>query len=182
MTVGDEFGAPPAERVVARLRRHARRLFWPSLVLIVACGGAGYLGFVLTAPWATVAWIGAGVVTVLFFLLPLLSWLATRYTITTRRIVLITGLFVRQRREVLHSRGYSVTLRRSWLQAMFGSGTVIIGGSGQQEMLRLRDIPHAVLVTEALHDLMENSQRSYAPWSDTVVTPRPPTASATDEL
>ena len=34
--------AQPPERVIARLRSNARRLFWPSLVLILAAGAVGY--------------------------------------------------------------------------------------------------------------------------------------------
>jgi hypothetical protein len=63
---------------------------------------------------------------------------------------------------LLHSRGYTVTLRTSWLQSLFRSGTIVIGGVDQKAVAQLRDVPRAEVVTEALHDLMENSQRLYA--------------------
>jgi uncharacterized membrane protein YdbT with pleckstrin-like domain len=161
MALTDGYGVPPAERVVARLRRHARRLFWPSLALIVICGAAAYFGFVFHG-WVG-ALIGAGglILAVLLFALPLLGWLTTRYTITTRRLVVRTGLFVRERRELLHSRGYTVTVRTSWLQSLFRSGTVIIGGADEKTVARLSDVPHAEIVVEALHDLIENSRQLY---------------------
>ena len=42
-----EFAEPgaDAERVIARLRPHARALFWPSLLLIAGIGG--WLGYLL---------------------------------------------------------------------------------------------------------------------------------------
>ena len=45
-------------------------------------------------------------------LLPFLAWLTRRTTITTRRIILRSGVFARVRRELLHSRGYDVVVRR----------------------------------------------------------------------
>lgn len=161
MALTDGYQVPPTERVVARLRRHARHLFWPSLALIVVCGAAGYFGSMLGG-WPGIAiWAVAAVLAVLVFVLPLLSWLTTRYTITTRRLIVRGGLFVRERRELLHSRGYTVTLHTSWLQGAFRSGTIVIEALDQKTVARLRDVPRATIVTEALHDLMENSQRSY---------------------
>ena len=37
-------------------------------------------------------------------LLPFLAWLTRRATITTRRLILRSGIFVRVREEVLHNR------------------------------------------------------------------------------
>lgn len=84
---------------------------------------------------------------------PLLAWLARNYTITTRRTV----VFVRLRREVLHSRVRSVTMRATWLQSLFRSGDLEADLGGDQEVV-LRDVPGAVLVQEVLHDLIEASR------------------------
>ncbi|WP_051143255.1 PH domain-containing protein [Humibacter albus] len=161
MALSDGFAVPPAERVVARLRRHVRRMFWPSIALFAICGVAAYFSFVYSGWLSMVIWAAAGLLAVLLFLLPLLGWLSTRYTVTTRRLIIRTGLFVRERRELLHSRGYTVTVRTSWLQSMFRSGTVVIGAADEKAIARLRDVPHVNVVTDALHDLMENSQRLY---------------------
>jgi uncharacterized membrane protein YdbT with pleckstrin-like domain len=148
--------AAPAERVIARLRPHARVLFWPSLVLIAVAGATGYYGGTFSEAWQnTAVYSAAGVVVLLLFLFPLIAWLSKRYTITTRRIILRTGFFVRQRREVLHSRGYNVTLKRSWLQSAFRSGNLVID-SGLEAPIVLGDIPRAKAVQAALGDLVEN--------------------------
>ena len=150
-------GAQDPERVVARLRPHGRALFWPSLVLIATAGALGYFQSSFTEPWQTIALFGGGALIILFlWFLPLLAWLGERYIITTRRIILRTGFFVRMRQELLHSRGYDVTVRKNGLQSMFGSGDVLIN-TGLDRPVVLKDVPSANLVQSALHDLMEKS-------------------------
>jgi uncharacterized membrane protein YdbT with pleckstrin-like domain len=86
----------------------------------------------------------------------LMSWLGKRYVITTRRIILRTGFFVRVRQELLHSRGYDVTVRQNGLQSVFRSGNVLVN-TGLDQPVVLKDVPGADLVQAALHDLMEKS-------------------------
>jgi uncharacterized membrane protein YdbT with pleckstrin-like domain len=145
------------EVVVARLRSHARALFLPSLVLIADVGAVAYFAGTFPEDWQNWAVVGAGVlVGILFFVVPLLAWLGRNYTLTTRRIVLRQGLLVRTRQELLHSRGYDVTVRKAGLQLIFGSGDVLIN-TGLERPVMLRDVPGADLVQAALHDLMEKS-------------------------
>ncbi len=152
----------PSERVIARLRPHARRLFWPSLLFVVICGAVGYFAGTFPEVWENVAvLIGGALLVLLIWLLPLFGLLARRYVITTRRIVVSHGLFVRVRQELLHSRGYDVTVRKAGLQAMFGSGDVIIN-TGLEHPVVLSDVPGADLVQSALHDLMEKNANPIA--------------------
>jgi len=145
------------EAIVARLRPHARVLFWPSLALLVVIAATGYFFGSFAPAWANIAVLAGGVVlTIALFLVPLVSWLGRSYTITTRRIVLRSGLAVRTRQELLHSRGYDVTVRQNGLQQIFGSGDVLIN-TGLDRPVVLRDIPSAALVQSALHELMERS-------------------------
>lgn len=150
--------AQPPERVIARLRSNARRLFWPSLVLILAAGAVGYFAGRITEVWEVVLlWSAAAAVLLLFFLLPLAAWLSRRYTITTRRLIIRHGFFVRVRQELLHSRGYDVAIRRTWLQSLFRSGDVLIN-SGLEHPVVLKDVPKADQVRRALSELMDHSQ------------------------
>jgi membrane protein YdbS with pleckstrin-like domain len=153
-------GSPvaPTEQVVARLRPHARVLFWPSIALIAVCAAVGYFGGSFDATWANLSvFAGGALLVLLLFLLPLISWLSKRYTITTRRIIVRRGFFVRVRQELLHSRGYDLAVSKTWLQSMFRSGNITID-SGVEHPVVLRDVPKANAVQSALHDLMENSQ------------------------
>jgi uncharacterized membrane protein YdbT with pleckstrin-like domain len=162
--MSDETGptSPEAERVIASLRPHARALFWPSLVLIASVGAGFYFAGQFAEDWQNWLVVGAAVgAIVLLWLLPTLAWLAKRYVITTRRIVLRHGLFVRTRQELLHSRGYDLTVRKNAVQSMFRSGNVEIN-TGLEHPVVLRDIPRADLVQAALHDLMESNQSMVA--------------------
>lgn len=139
------------------LRPHGRVLFWPTVVLIGSLGATTYFFGRFAEVWQNIALVAAGAFLVLvLWLLPLLAWLGRRYTITTRRIVLRKGFFVRVRQELLHSRGYDITVRKNALQSMFGSGDVQIN-TGLEHPVVLRDVPNADLVQSALHDLMERS-------------------------
>lgn len=149
--------APPVERIVARLRPHARVLTWPTVLLVGICAVTGYFLGSLPEQWHNLLLAaGAGVAIFCLCLLPFVTWLKRRYTITTRRIIFRHGVFVSTRQELLHSRGYDVTLRQTWLQSLFGSGDVRIS-SGQEHPLVLRDIPNATLVQQVLNDLSEAS-------------------------
>lgn len=148
------------EVVVARLRPHIRALFWPTVLLVGVAAALGFASGQLIERWQVIAALGvAAVVIVAGWLLPLCSWLARNYTITTRRIVLRSGIFVRVRQELLHSRGYDVTVRQHSLQSLFGSGDVLIN-TGLDRPVVLHDVPAADVVQAALHDLMERNQHS----------------------
>lgn len=153
---------PVREAVVARLRSHGRAMFWPSVLLVAVAVAVGYFGGSFPEAWQNLAVIGGGaLLAIVGFVLPLCSWLARNYTITTRRIVLRHGVFVRTRQELLHSRGYDVTVRKNSVQSMFGSGDVVVHASAERPIV-LRDVPSADLVQSALGDLMEGAQSRLA--------------------
>lgn len=146
------------ERIVASLRRHGRAMFWPSMLLFAVSFAVAYLTGRFSEPWqnwATAA--GGGLLVLLFWLLPLLRWLSCRYVITTRRIVVRGGLFVRTRQEMLHSRGFDVTVRQGALQRLVKSGDVLIN-TGLDRPVVLADTPAAQLVQSTLHDLAERDR------------------------
>jgi len=145
------------EVVVARLRPHARVMFWPSVALLAVCAGAGYLGGRFEADWQNQLVLAlAGLAIVLLWLVPLLVWMGRHYVITTRRIILRRGLLVRTRQELLHSRGYDLTVRKNGVQSLFRSGDVLIN-SGLDRPIVLWDVPGADLVQSTLHDMMEQN-------------------------
>ena len=150
------------ETVVARLRPHVRALFWPTVALLAVVAAGAYFTGQFDELWLNlVIALTAGIVVIVAWLVPLLAWLGRNYTITTRRIVMRSGFIVRVRQELLHSRGYDVTVRKGALQSLFGSGDVIIN-SGLDRPVVLRDVPDADLVQEAMHDLMERNASQVA--------------------
>lgn len=149
--------AQPVERVVARIRRHGRILVVPTVLFIAVTGVATYAAAALREPWQQLAIAGIAMLAVLVFsFLPFLAWLTRRTTITTRRIILRSGVFVRVRQELLHSRGYDVSVRRTWAQSAFGSGDVRIN-TGHDRPVVLKDVPRPRAVQAALQELMEDA-------------------------
>ncbi len=143
------------EVVIARVRPHARVLFWPSLVLIAVSAGYGFFGSRFDESWQNIVVLCvSGLLVIVGWLLPLLSWLARNYTITTRRLVLRSGVFVRVRQELLFSRAFDVTVRQAGLQALFRSGDVLVS-LGRDGRLVMKDVPSADLIQQTLHDLIE---------------------------
>ncbi|MEV7620289.1 PH domain-containing protein [Microbacterium sp. NPDC089321] len=151
-------GAPVEELLVARFRSHARRLFWPALLLIATVGATAYLYGNLPAPfedWMLLA--AAGIVILLLVVLPYLFWISRTCTITTRRVILREGLGSRRRKELSHMRGYSIGVRRGPLQRLWGAGTITLS-NGVDAPLRLQNVPMANLVHEVLADQVEVNQ------------------------
>ena len=149
--------APAPESVVARLRPHSRALFFPTVALLADIGAVSYFAGSFPEQWMNLLILAAGaVVALLLFAVPVLRWLSQNDTITTRRVVIRSGVLVRSRQELLHSRGYDVTVRQAGLQLLFRSGDVLIN-TGLEHSVVLRDVPNADLVQSALHDLMEAS-------------------------
>ncbi|WP_460774793.1 PH domain-containing protein [Microbacterium sp. GXF7504] len=151
-------GVPAPERRVARLRPHARRLFWCALVLVATAGATGYFAGNLPAPFEDwMLYTAAGAVVLLLVVLPFLAWWGHTYTITTRRVIERSGWFGRVQHELGHVRGYTITLRRGILQRMWGVGTLTLD-DGVDGRLVLRNVPQVRLVHETLVDQVEVSQ------------------------
>ncbi|KQM84164.1 PH domain-containing protein [Agromyces sp. Leaf222] len=145
------------ERVVARVRSHARRLIPSALLLIVVAGATTYGLGVLEDSWAQLGLLAGAVLVVLVgCLLPLIAWLTRRTTITTRRVILRHGVFSRVRQELLNSRATDVDVRAGWFASMFGSGDVRINTAHDRTFV-LQDVPRPELVQAALQELMDPS-------------------------
>lgn len=151
-------GVPSEERLIAKFRGHAVRQFWSALVLIAAAGATGYFIDNLPDPYEN--WMllsAAGTAVLLFTIVPLIRWSSRRYIITTRRVIEHSGIIVRNRREMSHMRGYSLTLRRGILQRLWGAGTLTLS-NGVDAPLVLRNVPYATLINETLTDQIEVNQ------------------------
>ena len=107
--------------------------------------------------WDLLVWAVALVIVALLVVVPYLRWLAHTYTITTRRIVEQHGLLRRERRELAHARGYTISERRGPLQRLRGAGTLVLS-NGVDAPLVLRNVPSVRLVHETLADQVEISQ------------------------
>jgi membrane protein YdbS with pleckstrin-like domain len=142
------------ERIVAKLRRHGGSMLWPALALIVLSSAAGFASGFLTELWMQILlWSVFVVLVIVLVVVPWLRWLASVVTITTHRIMIVDGLFVRSRREILLLRVQDIAVRRSPGQMLFGSGDVLIG-VGAEKPVRIHGLPRPNLVLAALTELM----------------------------
>lgn len=151
-------GALSEERLIARFRGHARRLFWSALVLVATFGATAYFYDNLPAPfenWMLLA--AAGAVVLLLVLVPFFVWLSRSTTVTTRRVIVRGGIGARQRSEMSHARGYTIGVRRGPIQRLWGTGTITLS-NGVDAPLRLVNVPNVTLVHETLADQIEVSQ------------------------
>ncbi|WP_295780618.1 PH domain-containing protein [uncultured Microbacterium sp.] len=151
-------GTAAPELRIARLRAHARRLFWSALVLIAVSGATAYFYDNLPAPFEN--WMllsAAGAVVLLLVVVPFFVWLSHTWTITTRRVIERSGPFGGTQREISHVRGYAIQMRRGILQRLWGAGSLTLS-NGVEPPLRMKNIPHAVLVHETLVDQVEVNQ------------------------
>jgi membrane protein YdbS with pleckstrin-like domain len=167
------------EQTVAMLRRHARVLTAPFVLLALTSAALSFFDAQLPEAWMRLTmWVAGAVVVVALVLVPLLAWLGGRVVVTTRRVVIHNGLLVRSRREILLARVTDVTVRRTPLQAILRSGNILISLGGEQTV-RVRDIPRADVVAAALLQLAANNEpvalqrtRDKAEWADNAFGPR----------
>lgn len=159
------------EHLLLRIRRHARVLTLPILFLLATSAAAGFWVGALPESWMNLAAaFGAVLVALVLGVGPLVSWLASRTLVTTRRIIVRRGLFVQHRSELSLARVREVRTRRTLWQRAFGSGDIELA-AGVDEPTVLRDVPSCLMVAEALRILVEQNfaqATSRSEHSDTV--------------
>ena len=144
------------EAIVLRFRKHGRRLALPVIALIAVAAAAGFFVGGLADPLSNLAAaLGSAVLGFLLGVLPILSWLANRTTVSTRRVIVRRGLMSRARTELSLVRVREVRTRRGPVQRMFGSGDVLLLHGA--ETLRLEDVPGVQRVADALQELVERN-------------------------
>ena len=151
----------PGEQVSVHAHPHWKVLIGPVLVLLVTLGVAGYLAALLPArpapTWAGPA-IGvvALIVVVWFTLRPLIRWRTTHFVVTTRRVLMRTGLITRRGVDIPIRRINSVEFRQNLLERMLGCGTLVVE-SASDEPLEFEDVAdveqvHSLLYAEVANE------------------------------
>jgi len=144
-----------AEQPVLSVRRQGRVLVLPVLLLIVLAAASGF--FIGSLPESWMNWaaaLGALAAALLLGVGPVLGWLTSRVTITTRRVIVRRGFFVHRRSEIPLSRVREVRSKRGIGQRLFGSGDVELL-AGPDAPIVLRDVPKPGAIVDALQELIE---------------------------
>jgi membrane protein YdbS with pleckstrin-like domain len=100
------------ETKLVRLRPSASILFLPTLVLGASCFSVMYFSE-LIAPdlYKIVLWVALAVVS-LFWLIPLLSWLASSLVVTDQKLVYRSGLFGLRKKVLYFAELSSIAVQR----------------------------------------------------------------------
>ena len=144
------------EDVVLDMHPHWKRLVLPVLSLVVVLALAGYLLAVVDDGRAQVAIaVAAAVLLVAFTIVPFLRWRTTLFVVTTRRVVVRTGVLARQGRDVPLSRINDITFSHSLFERMLGCGTLVVESAGERGQVVLTEVPNVEQVQRTLYDLVE---------------------------
>lgn len=136
------------ERVVFQAHSHWKNIFWP-VVLLVALAGLVTVTLLEWLPdtqdqavarWAVVA--VAGLLAIAFGVWPIIVWLASSDTLTTRRLISRRGVFSREGRDIPIDRVQAVSYRRTLLDRILGCGTLIVQTAGETSDVELTDVAH----------------------------------------
>jgi uncharacterized membrane protein YdbT with pleckstrin-like domain len=149
------------ETVVRNLRPHWRRVVVPIALLPIVVGLASYGWFKLPDDSArqVLRWVilaAALIILVIWTLRPLLFWLTTRYVVTNRRVLMRNGVLSRTGRDVPLTRVNDVSFKRSMVERIFGSGTLIVESAGDRGQVQLKDVPHVEAVQRDIYRLVED--------------------------
>ncbi len=167
--------AVEVERPLLSVRRQGRVLTLPVLLLIALAAAAGYYVGALPQPWMNwAAGLAALAIALLLGVGPILGWLTTRVTLTSRRVIVRRGFFVHRRSEIPLSRVREVRSKRGLVQRMFGSGDIELL-VGPDAPTVLRDVPGADVIVDALQELIEQDylRAPQAPFGSAFAAPSP---------
>lgn len=153
------------EEIALDLHPHWKALVAPAAALVAACGGAGFTMALVPEgasglwPRWTVAALALGAIA-RWAVLPWLDWMSTRYVVTSRRLIMRSGVLTRDGRDLPLARVTDVSYRQgSLLERLLGCGTLVVelaglpsGQRGQQ--LVLAGLPRVEGAQRDLHRLV----------------------------
>jgi uncharacterized membrane protein YdbT with pleckstrin-like domain len=148
------------EHVVLHLHPHWKAMIRPVLVLVVALA-AVVVGFIFL-PTGTGGLVGlyaigaAALIAVLWLSLwPFVVWRTSHYVFTNERVLLQTGVFSRDRRDIPLARVNDHAMSQRFIERLLGAGTLTIESAGERGQSILTDIPGVERVQTTLYELVE---------------------------
>lgn len=148
------------EDVVFDLHPHWKALVLPTLlapvIVFVATFGAGKIP---ESSWQGRLRVGVAVLAVAAFVWlcvrPYVHWGTTHFVVTTRRVLMRSGLVARKGRDIPIFRINDVTFEHTVVERMFGAGTLVVESAGERGQVTLTDIPHVEDVQREIYTLMD---------------------------
>ncbi|WP_448760558.1 PH domain-containing protein [Actinomyces oricola] len=145
------------EVVVRHMRTHVKVLLWRILgeILLLVVGVVASV--MLPASWApwghVVIWMVVLVASIPLFIVAWLQWMATTYTVTTKRVITRAGILNRTGHDLPLTRISDVQQDRGLTDRIFGCGTLILQTSSDDPLL-LVDVPQVMMVQLEIANLL----------------------------
>ena len=163
------------EDEVLNFHPHWKTILGPLLlaVLIAAAAIAAAVFF----PGGAVRLIigGLGLLLIVIVLAaPITRWACTSYILTTRRLVLRTGLLNRHGRDIPLNRVNDVSFDHGLIDRILGCGKLTVESAGERGQLVLREIPRVEHVQNEMYRLIEEEQQRLYQGDDEDEPAQPP--------
>jgi uncharacterized membrane protein YdbT with pleckstrin-like domain len=147
------------EDIVMSMRTHAKALILPAVALIVLAAIGGFLTAILgdssAEQWVVIViWVAVALGMIVWSLAPFIRWMTTEYTVTSKRVLLTSGVFTRTGRAIPLYRINDVTFEKGLLDRILGCGTLVVSDASEQTGMRLNDVPRIEWVHRQLTDLV----------------------------
>ncbi len=171
-------GLAPGEQVITITRPQPRKLAGPAAAFIAAPAAAAFASAwtlrgeatrVMPAlaaawtPWIVLACVlAAAWIWLAYCLPPLLRWHATRYILTSRRIVARYGMVRRRDEQVNLASIRNVTVSQTMLQRILRSGNISLE-TGFHGLVHIQDVPEAARFRDFVLDAIDELPASGDP-------------------
>jgi len=153
------------EVLVLVLRPHVKTLAGPILLFLLVVPAATFLAAIV--PEGSVqSWLRGVIVLAALAVLvrwtfwPFLVWWNTIYAVTSRRLVMRSGVFNRSGHDMPLTRLNDVSFEHTLFQRMLGCGTLVVESAGEHGQVTLVDIPKVERVQRTLYRLSDDARTS----------------------
>ncbi|NUR26040.1 MAG: PH domain-containing protein, partial [Catenulispora sp.] len=149
------------ERVVMHLHPHWKSLIWPVIVTVLGIALTVVAGVAISAIGLYIVGALALIAIVWLALWPYLKWRTTHYVFTNERVLLQTGVFSRNRRDIPVNRINDHSMSQTFLERILGCGTLTIESAGERGQSILKEIPHVERVQTSLYEIVVADRDSH---------------------
>jgi uncharacterized membrane protein YdbT with pleckstrin-like domain len=146
------------ESVVYDMRPHWRVLFFPAVALVLLVFGTVLLLSQVPSGWDWGNWLiigGALVAFVLWVVRPVVVWATSQYVITTRRVIVRSGVIARQGRDMPLARVNDVHFNFGVIDRILGCGDLIVESAGETGRLLITAVPEVEVIQREIFRLHE---------------------------
>ena len=148
------------ESVVFSTRTHAKALLLPGVLLLVSVGLAAWVSNLTDGVVVKGGWVVGLLVILAFVVWPFPNWLASTYTVTTRRLITRHGVFTRTGHDIPLNRISDVSYERDVIDRMLGCGTLMVSDASELGRVALPDVPRVEQLQLKISELLYNLHNS----------------------